>query len=99
MLLDRLGGDPVSGEADLELVIAEEVGIIGGGKVGGEFADLAVDGLVNGSGQILDLGLLLGRQGCRGHGGLQCRGWILLRNHRHRPCVQKFHQLSRRSPR
>src|SRR5207248_11781372 len=74
VLLDRPGGDLVGQSADLELVLAEEVGIVRGGEVGGEFADLAVDGFVNGSGQILDLGLLLGRQGCRCHGGLPCRG-------------------------
>ena len=59
--------------ADLELVVAEEMGVLGGGQVGGQFADLTVNGLVNSSGQVLDLGLLRGRQGCRCHGGLRCK--------------------------
>src|SRR5262249_29221811 len=71
---DRLGGDLVGEGADPELVLAEAVGIIGGGEIGGEFADLAVDSFVDGSGEILDLGLLRGRQGGRCHGGLRCRG-------------------------
>ena len=53
VLLDRLGRDLVGQGADRELVLAEEVGIIGGSQVGGEFADLAVDGFMNGPGQIL----------------------------------------------
>ena len=74
MLLDGLGGDLVGEGADLELVVAEEVGIVGGGEVGGQFADLGVDGLADGSGEVLDLGLLLGRSGVRWHGGLRFRG-------------------------
>jgi hypothetical protein len=61
VLLEGLGGDLVGQGADLELVIAEEVGVVGGGEVGGEFADLGVDGFADGSGEFLDLGLLLGR--------------------------------------
>jgi hypothetical protein len=62
VLFDRLGGDLVRQGTDLELVVAEEVGIVGGGEVGGQFADLGVDGLADRSGEILDLGLLLGGQ-------------------------------------
>jgi hypothetical protein len=61
VLLDGLGGDLVRQGEDRELVLAEEVGIVGGGEVGGEFADLGVDRLTEGSGEIVDLGLLLGR--------------------------------------
>jgi hypothetical protein len=46
---------------DLELVVTEEVGLLGGEEVGGEFADLGVDGPVNLSGEPLDVGLLVGR--------------------------------------
>jgi hypothetical protein len=59
--LNGLGGDPMGEGSDLELVIAEEVGVIGGDEVGGEFADLGVNGLVNLSGELLDVGLLVGR--------------------------------------
>ena len=52
MLLDRLGGDLVGQGADLEFVVAEEVGVLNGGQVGCELANLAVDGFVNGSGQL-----------------------------------------------
>jgi hypothetical protein len=60
MPLDGLGGDLVSEGTDLELVVAEEVGIVGGDEVGGEFANLGVDGLVNLLGELLDVGLLVG---------------------------------------
>ena len=46
--------------ADLELVVAEDVGIVRGGEVGSEFADLGVDGLTDGSGEVIDFSLLLG---------------------------------------
>ena len=59
--LDGFGGDFEGEGADLELVVADEVGVVGGGKVGGEFADLGVDGLVDLAGELLDVGLLLGR--------------------------------------
>ena len=64
VLLDGLGGDPVGQGADLELVLAEEVGVVGGGEVGRQFADLGVDGLADGLLEVLDLGLLLGCPGC-----------------------------------
>jgi len=62
VLLDRLGGDLVGEGADRELVLAEEVGVVGGGEVGGELADLGVDGLADLLGECLDVGLLIGRQ-------------------------------------
>ena len=65
VLLDGLGGDLVGDGADLELVVAEEVGVVGGGEVGGQFVDLGVDGLADGLREVLDLGLLLGRAGVR----------------------------------
>ena len=67
VLLEGLGGDLVGRGADLELVVAEEVGIVGGGKVGGEFVDLGVDGLADLPGKLINVGLLLGRQWCRWH--------------------------------
>jgi hypothetical protein len=45
--LDGLGGDLVSEGTDPELVVAEEVGVVGIYEVGGEFADLGINGLVN----------------------------------------------------
>ena len=60
VLLDRLGGDPLGEGADLELVVAEQVGVIGGGEVGGQFANLHVDGLANSLSKIFEFGLLLG---------------------------------------
>jgi hypothetical protein len=39
--------------------------------VGGAFADLGVDGLADGTGEVVDLGLLLGRQRISRHGGLR----------------------------
>jgi hypothetical protein len=51
MLLDGFGGDLVGQGADLELIVAEEMGIVGGGEVGGQFADLGVDGLMDGPGR------------------------------------------------
>jgi hypothetical protein len=98
VLLDRLGGDPVGEGADLELVVAEEVGVVGGGEVGGELVEFGVDGLVDGSGEIVDLGSLLRRQGCGWHGGLRFRHWVFLGDHRFPSCVQRFRQLSRCSP-
>jgi hypothetical protein len=68
VLLDRLGGDPVGEGADLGLVVAEEVGVVGRSQVGGQFADLDVDGLADGLGEVVDLGLFLGRHGCASHG-------------------------------
>lgn len=63
MLLDGLGSEPLGRGADLELVVTEEVGIVGGGEVGGKFADLGVHCLADGSGEFVDLSLLLGRKG------------------------------------
>ena len=68
MLLEGLGGDPVGEGADLELVVPEEVGVVGRGEVLRQLADLGVDGLADGPLQILDLGLLLRRQGGARHG-------------------------------
>src|SRR3954469_23820400 len=79
MLLDGLGGDLVGEGADLELIVAEEVGVVGGGEVGGEFIELGVDGLADGLGQVVDLGLLLRRWGCRWHDGLRFRRRVFLR--------------------
>ena len=50
--------------ADPEFVVAEDVGIVRGGEVGGQFVDLGVDGLTDGSGEVIDFSLLLRRQGC-----------------------------------
>ena len=47
--------------ADREFVVAEDVGIVRGGEVGSEFADLGVDGLTDSSDEVIDLSLLLGR--------------------------------------
>jgi hypothetical protein len=58
-LLDGLGGDPVGQGADLEFSVAEEVGIVGVGELGGELVDLGGDGLLDGAGEVIDLGLLL----------------------------------------
>ena len=69
-LLDRLGGDLVSNIADLELVVTEDVGVVGGGEVGGQLADLSIDCFADGSGEILNLGPLLGREWIRRHGRL-----------------------------
>ena len=60
-LFDGLGGDLVREGADRELVVAEDVGIVRGGEVGSEFADLGVDGLTDSSDEVIDLSLLLGR--------------------------------------
>lgn len=68
MLLDGLGGDFVRQGAHVKLVLAEEVGIVGGGEVGSEFADFGVDGLADGLGQCVDFRLFLGGKGCRSHG-------------------------------
>jgi hypothetical protein len=47
--------------ADSEFVVAEDVGIVGGGEVGGQLVDLGVDGLTDSSGEVIDFSLLLGR--------------------------------------
>jgi hypothetical protein len=52
----------------VELVVAEEVGIVGGRQVGGQFVNLGLDRLVEGSGEVRNLGRFLRRQGCGGHG-------------------------------
>jgi hypothetical protein len=98
VLLEGLGGNRVGQGADLELVVAEEAGVVGGGELGGEFADLGVDSRAEGSGEVVDLGLLLGRPRLGRHGDLRSYGWVLLSDARIRPCVQRFHQLSRRPP-
>jgi hypothetical protein len=64
--LDGLGGDPVGQGADLELVGAEEVGVVGGDEVGGQFVDLGGDGILDLAGGPLDGGPLLRGDGCRG---------------------------------
>ena len=61
VLLEGLGRDPVGEGTDLELVVAEEMGVVGGGEVGGEFIDLGVDRVTDGFGEVLDLSSLLGR--------------------------------------
>ena len=68
MLLDCLGGDPVRQGADLELIFAEEVGVVGMGEVGSKLADLGVDGLADRLLEIRDLRLFLGRHRCGRHG-------------------------------
>jgi hypothetical protein len=60
-LLDGLGGDLVGEGADPEFVVTEDVGIVRGGEVGGQFVDLGVDGLTDGSGEVIDFSLLFGR--------------------------------------
>jgi hypothetical protein len=74
VLLDGLGGDLVRQGADGELVLAEEMRVVGGGEVGGQFADLGVDGLSDGLGERVDLRLLLGVLRCRRHGGTPLPG-------------------------
>ena len=59
-LFDGLGGHLVRESADCELVVTEDVAIVRGGEVGSEFADLGVDGLTDGSGEVIDFSLLLG---------------------------------------
>jgi hypothetical protein len=59
VLLDGLGGDPVRDRADRELVGPEEVGVVGGGEVGGQFVDLSVNDLAGGLSEVLYLDLLL----------------------------------------
>ncbi len=59
-LCEGLGGNLVGEGANPEFVVAEDVGIVGGGEGGSEFADLGVNGLMDGSGEVIDLGLLLG---------------------------------------
>src|SRR5947209_8785598 len=83
---------------DLELVGAEEVGVVGGGEVGGQFVEFGVDGLADLPGESLDVGPLLGWQGLRGHDGLRSSGSIRTESAQYRLCVQRFHQLSRRIP-
>ena len=61
VLLEGLGRDLVGEGTDLELVVAEEMGVVGGGEVGGEFVDLGVDRFADGFGEVLDLSSLLGR--------------------------------------
>jgi hypothetical protein len=51
--LDRPGGDLVSEGAYRELVVAGTMGIVGRGEIGGQCAELAVDGLVDAAGQFL----------------------------------------------
>ena len=53
--LEGLSGDAVCDGADAELVVAEEVGVVRGGEVLRQFADLGVDGLADYLLQILDL--------------------------------------------
>jgi hypothetical protein len=96
--LDGLGGDPVGQGADPELVVAGEVGVVAGQEVGGQLVDLGGDGVVDLARESLDVGLLLGRYGCRGHEGLRFRGRDSPHEARIRSCVQRFHQLSRRPP-
>jgi len=67
VLLVGLGGDLQGDGADLEFVVAEEVGVVGVGEVGGQFADLGLDGLANGPLQLVDLGLLIGTDGWGRH--------------------------------
>ena len=74
MVRDRFGGDLVGEGANLELVVAEEVGVVRSREVRGQLADLAVDGLVDRLGQVLDLGLLLRRKGRRCHGASGASG-------------------------
>src|SRR4051794_9513091 len=57
----------MSQDADLELVGTEQVRVVGGGEVGGQFGDLGVDGLADGLRELLDLGSLRVWQGCARH--------------------------------
>ena len=63
-LLEGLGGALVGEDADLELVVAEEVGVVGGGEVGGQLVNLGLDRLAEGLSKVLDLGLVLGCPRC-----------------------------------
>src|SRR5271157_2892691 len=97
-LLDRLRGDPVSKGADLELVVAEDVGVVSAGEIGGEFANLVIDGLADCLGEVLDLVTSLRRRWGRRHGASIPKG-VDFPSAAHFPCcVQKIHQLSRRPP-
>jgi hypothetical protein len=58
--LDGLGGDLVRQGADRELVVAEEVGVVGGEEVGGQLVDLGGDGRMDLASESLDLGSLVG---------------------------------------
>src|SRR5208337_1093227 len=97
-LLDRLRGDPVSKGADLELVVAEDVGVVSVGEIGGEFANLVIDGLADCLGEVVDLVTSLRRRWGRRHGASIPKG-VDFPSAAHFPCcVQKIHQLSRRPP-
>jgi hypothetical protein len=54
-LSDGLGGDLVGEGTDSEFVVAEDVGIVRVGEVGGESVDLGIHGLSDGSGEVIDL--------------------------------------------
>ena len=68
MSFDRLGGDRGGQDAERELVGPAAVGVGGAGAVGGQHVDCGLDRLVAGSGEVFDLGLLLGRPRCGGQG-------------------------------
>jgi hypothetical protein len=59
VLFDGHGGDLVDQRTDLELVLAKEAEIVGGGEVGGQFVDLSVNDLTGGLSEVLYLDLLL----------------------------------------
>jgi hypothetical protein len=59
VLFDGHGGDLVDQRTDLELVLAKEAEIVGGGEVGGQFVDLSVNDLAGGLSEVLYLDLLL----------------------------------------
>jgi hypothetical protein len=76
------------------LIVAEEVGIVGGSEVGRQFTDLGLDGLANSFFEVIDLGSLLGRDGRGRHGWAPLGGQVSRHYRRSARCVQRFYQLS-----
>jgi len=98
VLLEGAGGDLVGKVAELELVVAKEMLLVGGDEGAREFVDLGSGSGTDGLGQGLSFSEFLGRERGRRHGDLRGKGCIFLRCGGCRLCVQKFHQLSRRPP-
>jgi hypothetical protein len=73
------GGDEVGEVAELQLGVAEEGGVGGGGEGAGDGGDEVIGALADGVGQLLGEGFLLGGELGLGHGGLlgDARGGFL----------------------
>jgi hypothetical protein len=67
-LVACLGGDLEGEGPGVELVVPEEVGVVGPGEVGRQLGDLGLDGFADGPLEVVDLGLLLGTDGSGRHG-------------------------------